>query len=67
MFREIHDLKKKFSLFLGPPSYGSMCTCNRMYEECMNREGNMVEARNVFLMSKFQTVIINFKFPVRKT
>jgi len=47
-------------------TYGSMCTCNRMYEECVKREGNMVQARNVPLMSKFQTIITNFKFPVYK-
>jgi len=45
-------------------TYGSMFTCNRMYEECVKREGMMVEARDVLLMSKFQTVITNFKFPV---
>jgi hypothetical protein len=45
-------------------TYGSMCTRNRMYEECMKREGNMVEARNVLLMSEFQTIITNFKFPI---
>ena len=45
-------------------TYGSMCTCNRMYEECMKREGMMVETRDVLLMSKFQTVITNLKFPV---
>jgi hypothetical protein len=45
-------------------THGSMCPCNRMYEERMKREGNMVEARNVLLMSKFQTVFTNFKFPV---
>jgi hypothetical protein len=45
-------------------AYGSMCTCNRLYEEYLKREGNMVETRNVLLMSKFQTVLTNFKFPV---
>jgi hypothetical protein len=45
-------------------TYCSMCTCNRMYEECMKREGNMVEDINVLLMSKFQTFTTNFKFPV---
>jgi hypothetical protein len=45
-------------------TYGSICTCNRMYEECMKRQGDMVEARNVLLMSKFQTIITDFKFPV---
>jgi len=45
-------------------TYGSMFTCNGMYEECMKRKGKMVEAINILLMSKFQTVITNFKFPV---
>lgn len=42
----------------------AVCAHVTMYEERMKREGNMVEARNVLLISKFQTVFTNFKFPV---